>query len=106
MMTESDRRIFEQFAARLRERFPEARLWAFGSRVRGEADPESDLDVCVVIGQRTESTRKEVSHIAWEVGFEHDLVISTVVFSEEEFERGPCSVSPLVCTIHEEGVAA
>jgi predicted nucleotidyltransferase len=106
MMCDTDRRILEEFAKRLREHHPEAQLWAFGSRARGNADPESDLDVCAVIGQWTEAARKEISDIAWEVGFEHGLVISTVVFSREEFETGPCSVSPLVCAIHEEGVAA
>jgi hypothetical protein len=44
--------------------------------------------------------------IAWEVGFENDIVISTVTFSREEFENGPCSASPLVRNILKEGVAA
>jgi predicted nucleotidyltransferase len=76
------------------------------ARARGDAEPDSDLDVCVVIRQRTEAARTEISDIAWEVGFEHSLVITTVVFSQDEFEHGPCSVSPLVSAVHEEGVAA
>lgn len=37
-MEDSDRRVLETFAARVRERFPAARVWAFGSRARGEGE--------------------------------------------------------------------
>ena len=106
MLSDEDRRILEMLARRMRQHYPEARLWAFGSRVHGDPHPESDLDVCVVIGQWTEAARKEISHLAWEVGFEMERFISTVVFSNEEFEKGPCSVSPLVTAIRQEGIAA
>jgi len=46
------------------------------------------------------------SDVAWEVGFERDVLIATVVFTSEMFEHGPASVGPLVRTILEEGVAA
>lgn len=34
-MTEEDRRILSVFASSVRNRYPEARIWAFGSRVTG-----------------------------------------------------------------------
>jgi predicted nucleotidyltransferase len=49
MMSDHDHRILEIFAAQVRQQFPEARIWAFGSRARGDATWESDLDVCVVL---------------------------------------------------------
>ena len=106
MMQERDREILEQFAARVRAVFPSAHIWAFGSRTRGDAHPDSDLDVCVVLDRLDADIRGTISDIAWEVGFEHDLLIFTVAFSTEMFERGPASASSLVRTILEEGVAA
>jgi DNA polymerase sigma len=106
MLSDDDVQSLNLFAARIRESFPEARVWAFGSRARGNAEAESDLDTCVVLEQWTETIRKEVSHIAWEVGFAQGVLISTIVFSREEFYEGPCSESPLVSTIRKEGVAA
>jgi uncharacterized protein len=44
--------------------------------------------------------------MAWEVGFENDRVITTVVMDQEEFEHGPMSESTLVGNILQEGVAA
>jgi len=51
MMSAQDSQILETFATRVRHHFPEARIWAFGSRARGEGTWESDLDVCVVLNR-------------------------------------------------------
>ena len=105
-MTESDDRVLREFASRVRERFPEAQVRAFGSRACGRADPESDLDVCVVISSLDEAADQEIIGMAWEVGFAHDVLISTVTFSAEEFTESPLSHSPLVQAIQRDGVAA
>jgi predicted nucleotidyltransferase len=104
MMTDHDRYIFEIFAARVRQHFPEARIWAFGSRARGDATWESDLDVCVVVEKLTYEDRDTLWNIAWKVGFEHEMLISAMAYSSDEFEHGPCSESPLVLNILREGV--
>ncbi len=106
MLRPNDLKALEQFASRIRLVFSESRIWAFGSRARGEGTWESDLDVCVVLNQMGSDIRARISAIAWEVGFEHDVFISTVVFSKQMFEEGPPSAGPLVKTILEEGVAA
>ena len=53
MMTDHDRSILEICAARVCQHFPEARIWAFGPRARGDATWESDLDVRVEVEQLT-----------------------------------------------------
>jgi predicted nucleotidyltransferase len=105
-MQERDRTILEEFAARVRALYPSARIWAFGSRTRADAQADSDLDVCVVLDQVSPEIRTIISDVAWEVGFDRDLLISTVLFSTEMFERGRCSASTIVQTIREEGVPA
>jgi predicted nucleotidyltransferase len=106
MMADRDHHVLENFAVRVRQHFPGARIWAFGSRARGDATWESDLDICVVINDLTDEDRHTIGHIAWEVGFEHEMVITAVCFTEEEFERGPMSESTLVMNILREGVTA
>lgn len=105
-MTDRDRHILEEFAQRVRYRFPEAIVRAFGSRALGQAAPDSDLDVCVVVDKLDDEGDRAIMRAAWEVGFAADTVISTVTFSSEEFASGPVSCSPIVQTIRREGVAA
>jgi uncharacterized protein len=101
-----DAQIFKQFAESVRQHFPDARIWAFGSRVKGTATQESDLDVCVVLSTLSRATDHEIMDVAWHIGFDHEVVISTVTYSTEEFEHGPCSQSSLVHNILTQGVSA
>jgi len=105
-MTEEDLRILKEFASRVRRMFPEASIWAFGSRARGEAAPDSDLDVCVVVDELDEARDREITTAAWEVGFAAGVVISTLTFSRDEFTAGPLASSPIVREIRRNGVAA
>lgn len=105
-MNAADRAILEEFARRIRAVEPRARIWAFGSRARGDAAPDSDLDVCVVLPEVSAAREDEIRRRAWEVAFHHGRVIPAIVLSEEEFERGPMSASTLVYNILREGIAA
>lgn len=106
MLSPEDRRIVATFAARVRARFPTARIWVYGSRCRGDVERESDLDVCVVLNQVDRQADARIRDAAWEIGFDNDRVISTVVMDELQFEQGPMSESTLVANILREGVAA
>jgi len=106
MLGKKDKDVFALFASEVRQRFPGARIWAYGSRVKGHADEESDMDVCVVVDALDEATDEAIMKIAWETGFENDIVISTVTYSRQEFDEGPCSQSPLVQNILSAGIPA
>ncbi len=105
-MRSEDQAILKEFAVRVRELYPEARIWAFGSRVRGLGAEDSDFDICVVLDSFDPHIRDSISDVAWEVGFARQVLIATVVFSREMFEHGPPSAGPLVKAILQEGVAA
>ena len=98
--------ILSEFADKIRHRYPGARIWAFGSRARGDETVDSDLDICVVLPQMQADDRIEISDIAWEVSLDHDLHLSTVVVSEENFEKGPAAASPFLQAIQREGLVA
>ena len=105
-MTNKDQRLLSSLACAIRSEFPDAKIWAFGSRVDGLATTESDLDICVVLERVQPPTRTRISDIAWEVGLDAGIVISTIVFAREHFESGAASANPLVQAIMAKGVAA
>ena len=106
MFSKQDKMILEELAQRIRIRYPDARIWIFGSRARGDSAWDSDFDICIVLKTTDEETDEFVRNVAWEVGFENERVITSVILSEDGFENGPMSESTLVENILREGIAA
>ena len=106
MMSKEDQKIFREFTGRVRERFADARVWAFGSRARGEATWESDLDILIVLSEVDQKIDRWIRDIAWEVGFNNDRVITTVLLDKVQFEQGPMSESTIIENILREGISA
>ena len=67
---------------------------------------DSDFDVCIVLVKVDQNIDRWIRDLAWEVGFDNDRVITTVVMNKVEFEQGPMSESTLVGNILQEGIAA
>lgn len=104
-MTAVERAVLERFKALVAGRLQVQKLILFGSRARGEADPESDVDVVVVLeGSADRGAKDFVSDCAWEAGFHHGLVLVPVVFGRKEWESGPERDSVFVRLVEAEGV--
>ncbi|MCL4297504.1 MAG: nucleotidyltransferase domain-containing protein [Anaerolineae bacterium] len=104
MLTEKDRQIAQEFQRRLEIVVATLDLRVFGSRARGNAAPDSDLDIFIEVETLTPELRQQISEIAWEVGFEFDRVISTIVATRDQLEHGAMGANPLVLNIEREGV--
>ncbi len=104
MLTQTDRRVAREFRRRLIAVMPLVDLRVYGSRARGDAAPDSDLDVFIEVEDVTAELRRRISEIAWEVGFDADRVISTVVTTREQLEHGAMGANPLILNIEREGI--
>ncbi len=98
-LTAQDRRIARELQQRLTTLVPIRDLRVFGSRARGDASSESDLDVFIELEEATPELRQHISEIAWEVGFEMDRVISTLVTTRDELEQGAMGANPVILAI-------
>jgi predicted nucleotidyltransferase len=100
-MREADRDILERFKTLLAVRVRIDRLILFGSRARGDADRESDMDVVVVVD---EPVTVGLLDSAWEAGFGQGVVLVPVVFSRDEWNTETRLGSLLAFAVEREGV--
>jgi len=80
------------------------RVYAYGSRVRDDWDPESDLDLLVELRHVTPTAKRRILDRAWELSLEEGYVISVAIVSQEAFETGPLSASAYARNIRREGI--
>lgn len=104
-MQEKDCRVIEKFKALVFERVKVHEVRVFGSRVRGDATVESDLDVLVVVDYLDYKTEKYISDCAWEAGFHEDVLIMPVAVSMDAVKHSPLSESVFIRNVYREGVA-
>lgn len=88
----------------LSRRFKVIDLRLFGSKVRGEDTPESDIDVMIELDEYNPDIKSKIYDIVFEINLENDTFISTTIFSRKEIEDGPMSESPIYKTIKREGI--
>jgi DNA polymerase sigma len=106
-MSDTDKAILKRFRQLVSGRLRIRELTLFGSRARGEAAPHSDMDVLLVVDGPVDAAAEDfVSDCAWEAGFEHGVVLVPVVFSRDQWERGPERSSLLAKAVRAEGVPA
>lgn len=87
----------------LSRRFNVIDLRIFGSKVRGEDTPESDIDVMIELDEYTPDIKSGIYDIIFKINLENDTFISTIIFSKKELEDGPMSESPIYKAILREG---
>jgi uncharacterized protein (UPF0332 family)/predicted nucleotidyltransferase len=105
-LTPQEREVLCEFLSRLRERCSDriAHVWLFGSKVRGDSDEESDMDLLIVARDGDDALRKVVGEIAYDLSLEHGVLLCEHVVSTWRFAQMHVRQEPLYKNIVREGV--
>lgn len=103
-MNSLEKNILDTFKLLLIKRIKLHSLVLFGSRARGDADPDSDMDVLVVVDELTKEVEDYITDCAWEACFSHGIIMVPIVFSTDEWDRGPENSSLLADVLRSEGI--
>ena len=88
---------------KLSRRFNLIGLLIFGSKVRDEDTPESDIDIMIELEEYNPYIKSQICDIVFDINLGYDTFISTTIFTKKEIEDGPLSESPIYKASMREG---
>jgi len=105
-LTPHERDALTEFLSRLREQCSDhvAHVWLFGSRMRGDFDEESDVDLLIVARDGSDALGEAVGEIAYALSLEHGVLLCEHVVSAYRFAQMRARQEPLYRNVMREGV--
>ena len=103
-MNSNDRHVAEELKRRLSAVVPLVDFRVFGSRARGDAEEDSDLDVFIEVESLDPGTEEGIRDVVWELGMQREIYISPLIITRREVEETPLRAAPIILNIQEEGV--
>jgi uncharacterized protein len=108
-MRKKDRDMVQEIKRRLPEevRRRVERFIVFGSRARGDARVDADLDLIALVDKKTPEIEKVLGDAAYEVMWDHDFnpIISLKVFSMSRFEKAVARGLSFYKNVDTQGIA-
>ncbi len=107
MVNIREKPIIEEFKRRIEQQFPGelVRLVLFGSKARGDATIESDVDLLVVIRSENWRLGDEIRGVGYALELEHGVVLSIQVMGERHYEELKARGSTFLTNVEREGLA-
>lgn len=105
-LTSSELEAIEKLIIELRTRWPDSKFKIFGSKVTGDFDEESDIDILILLPCKvTRKIEEQIIDMVFYINLQFETNISPLIFSEEEWNNSPISILPIHYFIEKEGVS-
>lgn len=105
LRSEADRQAVSDTVTALAGHWPVERVVLFGSKARGDDDPESDIDLLVINSTEPTAAEEAAMHdTAWDAGIRYGKVVQLVIRSHERWWHGIDQATPLRRQIDQDGL--
>lgn len=97
--------LIDQIKQAVREVEPEAEIILYGSRSRGDSVSESDWDLLILVdGPISDERTDRIRHRLYEVEWESEEVISSIVRNRKEWNSRQYQTMPFHQRVRQEGI--
>ncbi|MBM3128390.1 MAG: nucleotidyltransferase domain-containing protein [Chloroflexi bacterium] len=105
-LTRREKQALAEYLTRLREQFGDQvqRVILYGSKVRGDFDAESDIDVFIVFDKLDQTREDTLTWLALDVDLKYNILLSDFLVNRERFARMAEIQEPLYQDLMSEGV--
>jgi predicted nucleotidyltransferase len=99
-----DKEILEEIKQTVKESTPDATIVLYGSRARGDARPDSDWDILILLNQEKLNTGDydRIVYPLFDLGWKLDTYISPKLYAKSDWEKR--SFTPFYKNIQLEGI--
>ncbi|HDD64904.1 MAG TPA: nucleotidyltransferase domain-containing protein, partial [Firmicutes bacterium] len=75
-----EKEALKELKIKIVEKFPEAEIILFGSKVRGNCDEESDIDLLILIeGPVNRKIEEEITDITYDIELKYGVVFGKII---------------------------
>jgi predicted nucleotidyltransferase len=106
-LTNQEEAAVQLFVFELKKQFKNAvhAITLYGSKARGDASVDSDIDLLIVMDSDVWEKRNQVSHIASRISLKFDLLLSPHVISKEFWQEMTEKPLSFYKNIFQEGIS-
>ena len=83
---------------------PVERMIVYGSKARGDASPESDLDILLIVSDEAAGQKRALRRIGYMLASDSDVVPSILAYTHGEWRSRKQSRSPFLRAVERDAV--
>lgn len=104
-LKENEVKALKELKEKISKKFLDAEIILYGSKARGSADEESDIDLLVLVKSPVKTELEdEIFHTSYEIELKHDVVFGVMVENKDFWSTPLANAMPLHWNIDRDGI--